>query len=299
MPKIGINYLYWIGTGEDATPEDVLKLTHAAGADVMEYSAPKLAALTQAHRIELRKKAEDLGMTIAVTGGMGPDFDLASEDADQRKRSIEMARQALHTCHDTGSIDWCGVIYSKWFDPPKAPLTPDFRKRMWDRAVGSLKEVVKTAEDLDVILSIEILNRFEAYLLTTVSEGMKFTDDIGSPYAKLLMDVFHMNIEEDCIVDTIVKALDQDKMGHLHVTEANRRPPGLVKTDMDWTGIFGAVRDGGYDRTISLEPFVIMESPFALSGKSPSTALSTTRAVGLAFHSITVVLLPVLCERMT
>ena len=281
MPKIGINYLYWIGTGADDTPEDVLQLTHAAGADVMEYSAPKLAALTQAHRQDLRKKAEDLGMTIAVTGGMGGDFDLASEDTDQRRRSIELARQALNVCHDVGSIDWCGVIYSKWFDPPKAPLTQDFRKRMWDRAVGSLKEVVKTCEDLDVILSIEILNRFEVYLLTTVAEGMKFTDDIGSPYAKLLMDVFHMNIEEDCMVDTIVKALDQDKMGHLHVTEANRRPPGLVKTDMDWTGIFGAVKKGGYDRTISIEPFVIMDSPFALSGKSWRDLVPDTSAKGL------------------
>lgn len=281
MIRVGINYLYWIGTGAEGDVYRILDLTKRTGADVMEYSAPMLAAMTREARRELRKKANDMGIEIALTGGMGPDFDLASEDAEQRKSSIELARKAIETATDVGSAGWCGVIYSKWFDTPKVPLTPDFRRRMWDRAVGSLKEVMKTAEAANVILSIEILNRFEAHLLTTVAEGIKFVNDIDSPCAKLLVDTFHMNIEEDCMVDTVVNAVKLDKMGHLHVSEANRRPPGLVKTDMDWDGIFKAVVDGGYDRIVSMEPFVIMESPNGVTTRTWRNLVEPTTPEGL------------------
>lgn len=264
MTKVGINYMYWYGTGADGDTYQTLELTAAAGADVMEYNAPMLAAMTRQERLDLRRAAAEKGLEIAVTGGMGAGFNLAAESEQARRDSIKLARKAIEVCTDVGSADWCGVIYAKWLDIPEKPLTQEFRADVWKRSVTSLKEVMKVAEANNVIVSMEILNRFEVFLLTTVEQGLEFAKDIDSPMARLLLDTFHMNIEEDDMVESIKKAISLEKMGHLHVTEANRRPPGLVKTAFDWGRILGAVRESDYKGIVSLEPFVLMSAPNAV-----------------------------------
>lgn len=260
MIPVGINYLYWYGIA-DGDAYKTLELTAKTGADAVEYSALEMSKWTKQERLDFRHAAENLGMVVAVTGGMGANFDLSSEDKEIRDGSVLLARKALEVCRDVGSKDWCGVIYSRWFAQPKVPVTKEFKQRMWERGVASLKEVVKTAEDYDVVLSIEILNRFEVYLLTTVELGLQYVKDIDSPYARLLMDVFHMNIEEYDMVEAIKKATSISKMGHLHVSESNRQVPGLVKTDMPWGKILNAVKDSGYNGIVSIESFVNMNAP--------------------------------------
>ncbi len=79
------------------------------------------------------------------------------------------------------------------------------------------------------------MNRFEQYLINTAAEGVAYIDEVGSPNLKLLLDVFHMNIEEDDMTQAIITA--GDKLGHFHIGETNRRPPGQGR--MPWKEIFG------------------------------------------------------------
>ena len=67
-----------------------------------------------------------------------------------------------------------------------------------------------------------------------------------------MLDTFHMNIEEDDMVEAILLA--GDKLGHFHVGENNRRLPG--KGGMPWYQIGSALRAIGYDKNIVMEPFV-------------------------------------------
>ena len=72
------------------------------------------------------------------------------------------------------------------------------------------------------------------------------------PAVKIMLDTFHMNIEEDDMAEAILLA--GDKLGHFHVGENNRRLPG--KGGMPWYQIGSALRAIGYDRNIVMEPFV-------------------------------------------
>lgn len=74
------------------------------------------------------------------------------------------------------------------------------------RAVKNLKELSKTAEECDVTLGMEVLNRYEGYILNTCEEAIDFVDEIGSSHVKIMLDTFHMNIEEDNIAAAIRKA---------------------------------------------------------------------------------------------
>ena len=62
-----------------------------------------------------------------------------------------------------------------------------------------MKKISKVAEECDVTLGMEILNRFEGYLLNTCDEGINYINAVGSKKVKIMLDTFHMNIEEDNI----------------------------------------------------------------------------------------------------
>ena len=81
---------------------------------------------------------------------------------------------------------------------------------------------------------------------------MDFVNEVGSEYVKLLLDTFHMNIEEDSLTEAIRKA--GGLLGHIHIGEANRRPPS-AQGRIPWKNIGQALKDVGYDQYVVMEPF--------------------------------------------
>ena len=260
MNKIGIQYLYW-------NEPDVLRaaaLTADAGLEVFECGTTVATNMTPQQRKEFAQALRSKGLDITLNGGM-PGADPCSPDADVRKESIRLCCEAVQAAADVGSPVWGGIIYSKWLGMPEGSLTAQGRYEMWQRGVESMRQVMTVAEREGVDVCFEIVNRFEAYMATTAAQGVAFTEDIGSKRAKLLLDVFHMNIEEDSTVEAMAHAMNHGRFGHLHVSESNRGMPGLRKTDMDWDSILGSLPKMGYEGIITMEPMVMMETP--TSGK--------------------------------
>ena len=85
-------------------------------------------------------------------------------------------------------------------------------------------------------------------------EGVAFVREVDVPAVKVMLDTFHMNIEEDSIGGAIRSA--KGLLGHFHTGECNRRVPGRGRTP--WHEIATALADIGYDGTVCMEPFVRM-----------------------------------------
>ena len=119
------------------------------------------------------------------------------------------------------------------------------------------------ADDAGVDLCFEVVNRFEHYLLNTAEEALAFCERIDHPRAGILLDLFHMNIEEDDIGAAILSAGAAGRLFHFHAGEANRSVPGTVPSHLDWCGVFAALRASGYDNAVVLEPFVLGGTPYA------------------------------------
>ena len=113
-----------------------------------------------------------------------------------------------------------GVMFSYW------PCTfEDLDKpAIWARGVESVRKLGRTANSLGIEMSLEVVNRFETNILNTAEEGVRYLRDVDCDNVKLLLDTFHMNIEEDNIPDAIRTA--GKALGHLHVGEGNRKVPG-------------------------------------------------------------------------
>ena len=116
-----------------------------------------------------------------------------------------------------------------------------------------IEETFKFARECGVEYCLEVLNRFEGYILNTCAEAVDFVRQVDEPAVKVMLDTFHMNIEEDSMTDAI--HLAGDLLGHFHVGENNRRLPG--RGNMPWSEIGKALKSVGYNKAVVMEPFVM------------------------------------------
>ena len=247
--KFGTLYAYWTHEwhGDYAA---YAKKVKALGFDILEISAGDLLTMSDGEIDALKTVAADLG--IEITSNIGPpkDKDIASKDPAVRKAGLTFLTHIMKAMDRLNSRVLAGVLYTYWpsrFDDLDKP-------GIWNRGVESVKTLGKVARDLGIDFCLEVVNRFETNILNTSEEGVRFCRDVDCPNVKLLLDTFHMNIEEDNIADAL--RYGREYLGHLHVGEGNRKPPG--QGSLPWEEIGLALRDIGYDKGVVMEPFVKM-----------------------------------------
>ncbi|HOT35237.1 MAG TPA: TIM barrel protein [Candidatus Latescibacteria bacterium] len=127
------------------------------------------------------------------------------------------------------------------------------RKEQHRSIVDGLKTVVSLVEDEGVTLVIEPLNvlvNHKGYFLATTSEGIDLVDEVASPNVKLLYDIYHQQITEGNLIDTI-KA-NVAKIGHFHMADVpGRHEPGTG--EINYEQVFRAIAETSYSGYIGLE----------------------------------------------
>jgi sugar phosphate isomerase/epimerase len=86
------------------------------------------------------------------------------------------------------------------------------------------------ASNCDGKIALEAINRYETKSLNTAEHAAKFIDDSGLNATGILLDTFHMNIEERSIESTIRSYVD--RLVHFHIADSNRWPPGYGHLDV-------------------------------------------------------------------
>lgn len=248
MNRIGIYFAFW----EKEWEADYCRYIEKAkqlGFDVLELAAGCLPDMSSAQREKIADRARDAGIDLTYCIGLPPRYDLASEDAAVRKSGIRYVGQLLSCIKQMGGDTLGGILYSCW---PGGTVTYDYKMKARERSLDSLRELSRMAEEYDINYCLEIVNRYEQYLLNTAKEGVDFARELGSPKIKLLLDSFHMNIEEDSFHEAIETA--GELLGHFHIGECNRKVPG--RGHMDWDEIVRGLKDINYQGRIVMEPFV-------------------------------------------
>lgn len=249
--KYGIYAPYW--THEWTSDyEYFIPKVKKLGFDVLEISCAALTEkyVTKEQLLELKKVADD--NEIILTAGYGPtkEQNICSEDPEVVKKAMTFFEQLLPKLELLNIKILGGGLYSYW---PLDPTLKMDKEADLERAVKNMRTLAKTAEACDVTLGMEVLNRYEGYMLCTCDEAKAFIDEVDSSHVKIMLDTFHMNIEEDNIAAAIRKA--GKDLCHLHLGEQNRRVPG--KGTLPWAEIGQALRDINYDKAAVMEPFVM------------------------------------------
>lgn len=246
--RYGIYFAYWEQEWGVDQKKYISKVKEL-GFDILEISCAMLKNISEQELLELKELADDNG--IILTAGYGPNAreNLASDNPEIVKHAIGFYTDILKKLEILNIHTLGGGIYSYW---PVDYSKPIDKAGDWERSIRNVRTVGKAAGDCGVDYCLEVLNRFEGYLLNTCAECKNFVEEVDIPAVKIMLDTFHMNIEEDNMVDAILLA--GDKLGHFHVGENNRRVPG--KGNLPWYEIGAALRKIGYDKNIVMEPFV-------------------------------------------
>ena len=254
--KVGLQICYWWGTKIGDDLDSIIDFTAKVGADYIEINPSAVFHLSKQERADLKKRIQDKGLGVTVNGAlMGPERNLCSPDPAVVKAGLERWREINELCVDLGAGIWSGIIQGIWNTRPDITKLEDDIKIRRKRGLAGVKEAVKISAEYDVLCCLEAVNRFEFFFLNTAADGVEFCREVDSPHCKLLLDTYHMNIEEDYTPDAIIYAQKNNMMGCLHCGESNRRVPKGGKTNIDWKAIGGAIKQSGYAGPLILEPF--------------------------------------------
>jgi len=249
MTRIGIYYAYWVHNWNvDFHP--YIDKASELGFDILEVNAGTVAEMKAADRKALISHASDRGIGLSFVVGLPKQYDIASEDRQVRKNGIAYLQKIARAAGEMGGGPVGGIIYGSW--PAVMPEGQNDKRPYFDRSVKSMQEAVKVAEDSQVLFCMEVVNRFEQFLMNTCAEGVEYVKAVGSPAAKVMLDTFHLNIEEDFFGQAILEA--GNYLGHFHVGENNRMPPGYGH--IPWTEVGAALRQISYSGYVVMEPFL-------------------------------------------
>lgn len=218
-----------------------------AGYDIVEVAVEDATLIDWQ---ELQSRTRDLGLKITISGAFGPERDISSTDAGNRKTGLQYIKDCIRIAEKMGSPVFGGPVYSAVGKTRIVSAEQKQQERNW--CMENLAEAGKIAGDHGVIIGLEPLNRFETDMINTVDQAIDLVKETGSPHIKILLDTFHANIEEKNIPHA-VRRIGKDLLCHIQGNESDRGTPGTGH--LDWQGINTALNEIGYEGAIVLETF--------------------------------------------
>jgi D-psicose/D-tagatose/L-ribulose 3-epimerase len=251
--SIGANTWIWTSPLTDERLAALAPKVRGLGFDVIELPVENLGDW-DAGRAAEQLAQHELGSSLCAA--MPPGRDLLSE-RDEVASTQDFLRRCIAIAERLGTKVVGGPMYSavgrRWL------LAPDERQQTIERLTEALRPVVDYAGERGVNLALEPLNRYETSLINTAEQGLEVVEAVDSPALGLLLDTYHMNIEEKSPPDAI--RLAGGHLYHVHASASDRGAPGA--DHVDWPAVAGALRDVAYEGVLCIEAFTPDEPAIA------------------------------------
>ena len=198
--------------------------------------------------------AAEVGLSLVLAARVNVDRDLASDNPASREAGIAYLRRCVDVAVACGADLVGGPLYGTplvFAGRPPRPFDAAQRAERVARVVDGLKQGGAYAEQKGVRLAVEPLNRFETDFCNTGRQAMELAKLVGSPAVGVMLDTFHMNMEENDLAEALRHAAP-----YLMHFQANENHRGFLGTGhIDWPPICRALADIAYAGPITLEPF--------------------------------------------
>lgn len=201
-----------------------------------------------------RRALEDAELGVVLAARVNLQRNLSSDDKDAHRAGIDYLRYTADCAVALGARIVGGPLTGNplvFAGRAPAPVTEDERLKRKERSVLGLKEAGDHAAKAGIVLAVEPLNRFESDVLCTTQQAMELLDAVDHAAVKLMLDTFHMHMEEASIAEAI--RLAGNRLVHFQANENHRGFPGTGSTD--WVAVGRALHEIGYEGPVSLEPF--------------------------------------------
>ena len=172
-------------------------------------------------RKEIKKLVESFGLEVPAVGtgqAYGEEgLSFSSPNDGIRKKAVKRVKDHIHFASSFGAQVIIGLIRGKIEEGVGRKIAEEW-------ALEATRECAKLAEECGIYLIFEPINRYETNFINRVEEAIEFLERLDEQNVRLLIDTFHMNIEEISIYQSIEKA--KDHLTHVHFADSNRWAPG-------------------------------------------------------------------------
>ncbi len=214
----------------------------------MGYDGLELAirdpGLVDANELVRVAAAHGLEIPAIGTGQAWGEEGLSYTDPDPSVRAAAIERTKAHIpfAARTGGVIIIGLLRGI-----VRPGVSQEQAMAW--LVAALQDACAAARPHGVRIALEPINRYETSLINNAAEGMELLERIGAENMGLLLDTFHMNIE-DAVIEESLRACG-DRIFHFHVADSNRWYPGAGH--IDFRSVLETLYATGYQHYVSGE----------------------------------------------
>lgn len=216
--------------------EEAVRKVKEAGLDTIEFWT------WEDKDVELLEKLHNEGIRIAAfcTGF------ISLVEEGEREKYIESLKKTIETAKRLG----CSVLISQ-----TGQELPISREKQHKSMVEGLKACVPYLEESGITLVVEPLNTrvdHAGYYLSSSDEAAEIMKEVGSPYVKMLFDIYHQQIMEGDLIRRIKEYIPY--IGHFHAA-GNPGRHELYQSEVDYEKVFAAIQETGYEGCVGLEYF--------------------------------------------
>lgn len=276
MASFGVSTWVWVSPLSDERLAELAPKVRDFGFDVIELQVEEPGQWDPDRAAEVLREH---GLAAGLACVMPPGRDFTEDDATAAE-TADYLRHCVDVAQKIGSPVVAGPMY--------APVGKLWRIEGSERAATvkrvaeRLRPVAEYAGERGVRLGVEPLNRYETSLFNTVEQALELVEAVGSDALGLLLDTYHMNIEER---DPAAAARAAGgHIAHVHACGTDRGAPGFDK--FDWDRFAAALSGAGYDGQLTIESFTAEQEAIATAAAIWRPLAPTQDALatdGLAF----------------
>ena len=251
---------------QDWALDDTFTYAARTGYDLVEIApftiAKSVNEISAADRVRIKDSAARAGIGISGLHWVLVQVEglyLTSPDAAVREKTARYFVDLVECCADLG-----GTRIVVGSPKQRNILDGVAPEQAWAWATEVFRDAVKRAEDRGVVICFEPLAPSETNFVNTAADGIRFAEQFASPAMSVILDVKAMSSEEKPIPQIIRESAG--KFQYFHANDRNLKGPGFG--EVDYIPIAAALRDAGYDGTVSVEVFIFEEGPEVIATKS-------------------------------
>lgn len=222
-----------------------LQLVKDSGYNMVEIPILELDDIE--HYQWLGSVLKKIGLIPLAITARGEADNPCSEDPAIRQAAITNNKQAIDCAQALGANKISGLLHTALGVFSGQGPTPT----EWQWSIEVMQATASYAQEKNIEISLEFINRFECYLTNTTADMARLVTDIGYSNVGILYDTFHANIEEKDVAQAIKD--HAHLINHVHISENDRSTPG--SGHVRWDETFAALKEIGYQGTFAVEAF--------------------------------------------
>ena len=208
---------------------------------------------------EVKETAERNGLSVVLVctgeifGQLGLSYTNPREEI--RREAVRRSKEIMDFASYLGANINIGRVRGQYCKELSKEETEEL-------AVEAFRELADYGAPKGVKIALETVTIMQTNFINTLAEGAAMVDRVDRPNFRLMMDIFHLNLEEKDLCEAIRRYSPYNI--HVHLADNNRRYPG--QCGLDFERILRTFKECGYDGNYCTEIFQLPSMEEAAKG---------------------------------